>query len=169
MFPHRSIGPHNQWDKFRPARDLRTARRKQRRIPVALILATALFFAFLLADQLRPRVEAALAYVAKVALGPKREEVPLPRRSDSQKRPRPYQTHNRRDLRFSRPELGPFDAYVLDGSRYIRVEGKDSYALVDTTTGKITWITKLDKRRVQVQHNALDKQAANHRETSENR
>jgi len=82
---------------------------------------------------------------------------------------RPYQTHNRRDLRFSRPELGPFDAYVLDGSRYIRVEGKDSYALVDTTTGKITWITKLDKRRVQVQHNALDKQAANHRETSENR
>jgi hypothetical protein len=148
MFPHRSIGPHNDWDKFRPARDLRTARRKQRRIPVALILATALLLAFLLADQLRPRVEAALAYVAKVALGPKREEVPLRRQSDSEKpSARPYQTHYRRDPRFSRTELGPFDAYVLDGSRYIRVEGKDSYALVDTKTGKVTWINKARKYR----------------------
>jgi hypothetical protein len=56
--------------------------------------------------------------------------------------------HNRRDPSSSRsPELGPFDAYVLDGSRYIRIEGKDSYALVDTRTGKVTWITKAGKHQ----------------------
>ena len=88
---------------------------------------------------LRLRVEAALAYVAKVALGPKREEVSAPRPSESGRRSaRRYQTRNRRDPRFSRPpELGPIDAYVLDGGRYIRVEGEESYALVDTRTGKV--------------------------------
>jgi hypothetical protein len=163
MSPQRSTGPHDEWDKFRPAHDLRT-RRRRRRIPVLLIPTTALFFVFLLGDILRPRVKAALAYVANVALRPKREEVSLPRSGDRASRStRPYETHNRRNPRFSRPpELGPFDAYVLDGSRYIRVDGEDSYALVDTTTGKITWITKPDKRRGQVQHSALNKQAANH-------
>jgi hypothetical protein len=147
MSSPRSSGPRDDWNKFRPARDLRTPRRR-RRIPVLLILTPALF-AFLLGDQLRPRVEAALAYVAKVALRPKREEAPRPRPSDRANRSaRPSQRHSRSEPRFSSPpELGPFDAYVLDGSRYIRVEGKDSYALVDTKTGKVTWVGKAHKHR----------------------
>jgi hypothetical protein len=139
-------GPSSHdWNRSRPERDLRPARRK-RRIPVLLLLATALFFAFLLADQLRPRVEAALKYVAKLAVPSTRKEVQFPRSNDSEKRsPRSYRTHNRH-LRFSRStELGPFEAYVLDGNRYIRVEGNDSYALVDSKTGKITWITQAGK------------------------
>jgi hypothetical protein len=99
-----------------------------------------------LAKLLQPHVEAALAYVSKVALG-KREEVPSPRQSDKAKRTaRPSREHNRGERTFSsQPELGPFDAYVLDGDRYIRVEGKDSYALVDTKTGNVTWIGKMRK------------------------
>ena len=54
---------------------------------------------------------------------------------------------NPRAPRFSGPEPGPFDAYVLDGSHYNRVEGKDSVALVDATTGRraqvrtVPWLT----------------------------
>ena len=44
------------------------------------------------------------------------------------------------------PELGPFDAYVLNGNRYIRVEGMNKYGLLDTRTGKITWIKELPQQ-----------------------
>ena len=129
------------WKKFRPAREI--ACRKQRRIRIVLGLATALFFAVLIARLLRPHVVDALTY-AKTALRLTREELPVARATDSETRAlRPH--HKQHNLgpepRFSRtPELGPFDAYILNGDRYIRVEGMSKYALLDTRTGKIIWI-----------------------------
>jgi len=140
--------PHQtDWDKFRPARDLKEVPGRQRRVKTVLVLTTALFFAVLLAQLLRPHIKAALAYVTKVALR-SHGEVTLPHTSDLAKRPaRPTREDNHGERIFtSPPQLGPFDAYVLDGDRYIRVGGKDSYALMDSKTGKVTWISKAQNR-----------------------
>jgi hypothetical protein len=131
------------WDKFRPARDLEIARRKQRRVWAALSVATALFFAVVIVHLLRPNLADALAHVAKAALATSGEDLPAPRVSYSGKRSaqRHRKLHSGPSLSRT-PELGPFDTYVLDGERYIRVEGMTKYALLDTRTGEIIWTTE---------------------------
>jgi hypothetical protein len=133
----------DDWKKFRPASDLKVARQRQRRIRLLLGLATALFFATLIGRLLKPHIVDALTY-AKAALRLPREELPILLPTDSDKRaPRSHRKH--RNLapkpRFSRtPEPGPFDAYILNGDRYLRVEGMSDYALLDTRTGEVIWI-----------------------------
>jgi len=138
--------PDNDWDQFRPARDLQVARRQRRqpRIAFALVLIIALFVAVLVAFRFRLQVENAVANVTKAILESRRPAPVAPPRRTVETR----SLHPRRKLRNLTPErrssgasaLGPFDAYVLDGDRYIRVEGMSKYALLDTRNGKIIWI-----------------------------
>src|SRR5579863_7203168 len=143
----RRVRPADDWDQFRPVRDLRVPpRRRTRQVPLLLVLATILFFVALLAFHFQPEVEGAVAHVAKAVLDlgrPARVIAPT----------RPGETGSLRSRRKPRrlspqvrssgvPALRPFDVYVLDGERYVRVEGMSKYALLDTRTGKIIWIRK---------------------------
>lgn len=133
------------WKEFRTAKDLARARPKRRRVPVVLVVATALFFGTLLARLLKPHVVEALAY-AKAVLVPRPTDLRVPHSIDSKKWSR--RPHGRRREPIPEPKsrrapaLGPFDVYVLNGDRYIRVEGMSKYGILDTRTGKIVWIKK---------------------------
>lgn len=139
-------GPDDDWDNFRPQRDLETVRRNhsQRLVPILLVLATVLFIALMTAWWLRPHIHGAVDDVAKAIRAFSQPELP----SKAKKRPQNQSVirSRKRRHRVSGPshgratELGPFDAYVLNGDRYIRVEGMATYALLDTRTGDIIWI-----------------------------
>ncbi len=138
----------DDWNKFRPVRDLERAHRQRRRVRFVLVVATVLFFAVLIVRLVRPHVTEVLAY-ARATLTSRPKELRIPH---SDLKNRFTRSHRRqRDLfperRVRRPaELGPFDAYVLNGNRYIRVESMNKYGLLDTRTGKITWIKELPQQ-----------------------
>lgn len=137
----------DEWDQFRPLRDLDVPiRKRSRQVPLLLVIATVLFLVALLAIHFQPEVEGAVAHVAKSIL-----DLGRPARIIAPPRPSAMvSVRTRRKLRRLSPQvrssglpvLGPFDVYVLDGDRYIRVEGLSKYALLDTRTGKIIWIRK---------------------------
>ncbi len=132
----------DDWDQFRPARDLKLAPPKRPR--QGLVLATVLVFAVMVAFRFRPEVETAVAHVARAVLDSRQPAWVITRTKVVERRS--IDSHGKR--RIFRPEprsggaaaLGPFDAYVLDGDRYIRIEGMSTYALLDTRTGKVIWI-----------------------------
>jgi len=141
----RHPGPEDDWDQFRPAHDLQVLPGKRSpKVPLLLVLATVLFGAVVVSFHFQPKVKGAVAHIAKAVLDLGRPaRVIAPTKSVAMRSVPP-----RRKLRHLRPEmrargvsaLGPFEAYVLDGDRYIRVEGISQYALLDTRTGKIIWI-----------------------------
>lgn len=114
-----------------------------------LVLATAVFFVALVIHLVKPHVADALAF-AKAALVARPEDVRVSRPPETKKLiVHHHRAHTHRMSKpnvSSGPELGPFDAYVFDGNRYIRIEGMTRYALLDTRTGKIIWITESRQR-----------------------
>ena len=138
-------GPENDWDDFRPERETKLSQRNQSRrpLPIVLALATILLLGAV-ALWLRPQLRGTIADVSKTIRTLGQPELP-PRKKKS----RQVQSVIRHSNRFRRgsgvsprrvADMGPFDAYILDGDRYIRVEGMTKYALLDTRTGEIIWI-----------------------------
>lgn len=139
-------GPENDWDDFRPERETKLAQRNhsRRRLPIVLALVTVVLMGAVAILWLRPYLRGTVADISNTIRAFSQPEVP-PRTKKS----RQVQSVIRHPNRFRRgsgasrdrvAELGPFDAYVLDGDRYIRVEGMTKYALLDTRTGEIIWI-----------------------------
>ena len=147
MFASRStVRPENDWDKFRPERELKLVQRdhSRRRLPIILLFATALLVGVVAALWLRPHLYGTVAEISKAIRAFSQPELP----STAKKRHQ-VQSVIRRPSRLRRSsgvspdrvtEPGPFETYVLNGDRYIRVEGMTKYALLDTRTGEIIWI-----------------------------
>lgn len=138
-------GPENDWDNFRPERELKLVQRShsRRRLPIAVI-ATALLMGAVAVLWLRPQLHVTVSDISTAIRALRQPELPSKTRKSHQ-----VQSVIRHPSRLRRgsgaspgrvTELGPFDAYILDGDRYIRLEGMTKYALLDTRTGEIIWI-----------------------------
>jgi hypothetical protein len=138
--------PQDPWNKFRPVAVQRQQKGpRQGRAKLLLIFICIVAISILVARLLRPHVERGLARMANRLVTLERGEMPAT--PGHAERRTPAARVGRRPLHSAREHsasqaapLGDFDAYILQGDRYVRVQGMSKYALVDMDTGKIIWI-----------------------------
>lgn len=134
--------PADDWEEFRPAR---SSQRSSRSVARKLLASAFLFAAMVLIwVMFKPRISGTVAGIRSVISGLGRSPVA------SSPKQRVAAEKKRRGLRPSsayRPEpetggtaLRPFEVYLLDGDRYIRVAASDRSVLLNTETGETTWI-----------------------------
>ena len=134
--------PVDDWEEFRPAGSSRQPSRSATR---KLLLSAAVFVVLALTWWLFKRpITGAVAEIANAISGPGRPPA-------SSIKPRVAASKTRKEFRFARaqrPEqpkdggtaLRPFEVYLLDGDRYIRVDASNRSVLLNTQTGETTWI-----------------------------
>ena len=143
----------DEWNEFRPEE---FSRRSSRSVGLKLLLSVALVSALLLIWViLKPQIRGTMTQIRKAISGPEQSPVKSSRKRHA------GAAGARRDLRATRdhrPEQptpgeaapGPFEVYLLDGDRYIRVDASDRSVLLNTQTGETTWIdsdTMAENRR----------------------
>lgn len=136
--------PVDDWEEFRPAE---ISRGRSSRSTGSKLLVSVLLFAVLLLVWvlLKPPITGTVAQIRKAISG-------LGQSPAASRKPRVAAGRTRREWQSARPQraqelrdpgsaaLRPFEVYLLDGDRYIRVDASSRSVLLNTQTGETTWI-----------------------------
>lgn len=136
--------PVDEWKEFRPAAV--SSRGRSRSSQPALLILSFLTVVFVLSWVFfRPPIGRTVAEIKKVIseLGRRSAVATTPRAADSAMARRVPQ--RARGARGESPEdgarvPGPFEVYLLDGDRFIRVDSRSRSVLLNMQTGETTWM-----------------------------
>jgi hypothetical protein len=137
--------PGKQVDEFREFRPVAVSSRRQRHstTPKLLILSFLTVVFFLSWIFFRPSISNTVAEIKKVIseLGQAPAAAPTSRATTAVLARKPQ--HVRLGREESLPEAarvpGPFEVYLLDGDRFIRVDARNRSVLLNMKTGETTW------------------------------
>lgn len=137
--------PADEWAQFRP---LEVSRRRQPRsaVPKTLVIASFLFaliFAFWVF--FRPQIRGTMAEIRKAMadLAQARVTARKARPTTAAAARRTLRSTDRERVespRSGNSGPGPFEVYLLDGDRYIRVDSSSRSVLLNMQTGETTWM-----------------------------
>lgn len=134
----------DDWKEFRPLEV--TRRRQSRSLFPKLLLATFLFAGLaVLWLMFKPQIGGAVAEIGRAIsqLGQKQAVSSRPRSGPSavvRKAARPLRTEGGKLLDDAARAPGPFEVYLLDGDRFIRVDSSSRSVLLNVQTGETTWL-----------------------------
>lgn len=137
--------PADEWAEFRPV-EVSSRRRPRSAVPKTLVIATFLFsIIFAVWVFFRPQIRGTMAEI-RTAMA----ELAQARVNGRKSRPATAAVVHRtlRPSARERVELlprsgsgpGPFEVYLLDGDRYIRVDSSSRSVLLNMQTGEATWM-----------------------------
>lgn len=136
--------PVDDWTEFRP---VEASRQKARRsVPTSLLVVTFLFAVLVTVWVLfKPQIAETVAEFSKAV-----SEMGQPRAVSSKSRAtaaaparraaRPVSASSASAPENATREPGPFEVYLLDGDRYVRVDSNDRSVLLNLRTGETTWL-----------------------------
>lgn len=136
--------PADDWKEFRPLEV--TRRRRSRSVPRELIIASFLFVALVIIwvvfkPQIRGTVSEISQAISRLA---QRPAAATKSHSPASAAVRRTQRAAQRGLDERWPDTartpGPFEVYLLDGDRYIRVDSSSRSVLLNLRTGETTWL-----------------------------
>ena len=135
--------PVDDWTEFRPAEV--SPRKMRRSVPTSLLVVTFLFAVLVTVWVLfKPQIAETVAEFSKAVseMGPATTpSKPRPSASISARRAaRPVAASRGTALDSATRVPGPFEVYLLDGDRYVRVESNDRSVLLNMRTGETTWL-----------------------------
>jgi hypothetical protein len=136
--------PVDDWKEFRPLEV--TRRRQSRSLVPKLLLAVFLFTGLAVMWVLfKPQIGGAVAELERAIsqLGQKGAGSSKARSATSavvRKATRPLHTEGGRVLDDAARAPGPFEVYLLDGDRFIRVDSSSRSVLLNMRTGETTWL-----------------------------
>lgn len=135
--------PADQWEEFRPAHA--TPRGSRHSLRFKLLLTVLVFAAITLTwFWFRTPIQGTVAQIKKAISG-----LGQPRTAAKKARAAaPVSVHRtRRESRVEHEawagdagQPGPFEVYLLDGDRYVRVDSSSRSVLLNMQTGEATWI-----------------------------
>lgn len=135
--------PVDEWKEFRPEE---FTRRSSSGVVLKLLVLVFLVAVLLLSwIFFKPSIGGTVAKIQKAISGLR----PSPVASSHKRSVAAERTHREsRSIRAQRVEqptnsaaaLRPFEVYLLDGDRYIRVDASDRSVLLNTRTGETTWV-----------------------------
>ena len=140
------VAPRKQVDEFREFRPAAVSSRQPSRsgFPKLLILSfvTAVFFVSWIL--FRPSLGNTVAEIKKVMSELSRNRVADAPRTASPAMARKAPQHDRLRRGESLPDAaripGPFEVYLLDGDRFVRVDANNRSVLLNMQTGETTWM-----------------------------
>jgi hypothetical protein len=140
------LAARKQVDEFREFRPVAVSSRRSSRsaMPKLVILSFLTVVFFLSWIFFRPSIGSTVAEIKKVIseLGQNRVAATAPRPATSAATRKPQ--HVRLGLRESLPDAaripGPFEVYLLDGDRFVRVDANNRSVLLNVQTGETTWM-----------------------------
>jgi hypothetical protein len=136
--------PADNWDQFRP---LEVTRRRRSRSPLPkLLIATFLFVALVIIwgvfkPQIRGTVSEISQAISRLGQRPAASTKARSAASAAVRRTlRPAQRGLDARWEETARSHGPFEVYLLDGDRYIRVDSSSRSVLLNMRTGETTWL-----------------------------
>ncbi len=136
--------PADDWEEFRPLEVSR--RRRSRSVPRELIIASFLFVALVIIwlvfkPQIRGTVSEISQAISRLAQRPAAATKSHSSASTAARRTsRPAQRGLDERWQGTARTHGPFEVYLLDGDRYIRVDSSSRSVLLNMRTGEATWL-----------------------------
>lgn len=138
--------PADDWAEFRPLEVSHRRQQPRSSVPKTLIIATFLFaliFAFWVF--FRPQIRGTVAEIRKAMADLAQSRVTARKASPATAAAsrRTLRSLDREHAESSRPANsgpGPFEVYLLDGDRYIRVDSSSRSVLLNMRTGETTWM-----------------------------
>ncbi|MGE5205250.1 MAG: hypothetical protein ACM3PW_06520 [Chlamydiota bacterium] len=136
--------PVDDWKEFRPLEV--TRRRQSRSVVPKLLIAIFLFAGFAVMWLLfKPQIGGAVAELGRAIsqLGQKQAVSSKPRSATSavvRKATRVPRTGRGEWVDDAGRPPGPFEVYLLDGDRFIRVDSSSRSVLLNVQTGETTWL-----------------------------
>ena len=140
------LAPRKQVDEFREFRPAAVSSRPPSRsaTPKLLILSFLTVVFFLIWIFFRPSIGSTVAEFKKVISELGRNRVATAPRTATSSVARRVPRHARLGREESLPDAaripGPFEVYLLDGDRFIRVDASNRSVLLNMQTGETTWI-----------------------------
>jgi hypothetical protein len=136
--------PVDDWEEFRPVQA--SPRRSSRSAAPKLLTATLLFIVLVLIwVYFRPSIRGTVAQIRRavaelgqrnVASNRSRNPAPVVAR----RAPRSFAATRGESPKDMARVPGPFEVYLLDGNRYIRVDSSSRSVLLNMQTGETTWM-----------------------------
>src|SRR5690348_11309544 len=140
------VAPPKQVDDFREFRPVAVSPRQPSRsaTPKLLILSFLTVIFFLSWILFRPSIGSTVAEIKKVMSELGRNQVATAPRTATSAVPHRVAQHAREGREESLPGAarlpGPFEVYLLDGDRFIRVDASNRSVLLNMQTGETTWM-----------------------------
>jgi hypothetical protein len=144
------LAPGKQVDEFREFRPVAVSSRRQRHstTPMLLILSFLTVVFFLSWMFFRPSIGQTVAEIKKVISELGRAPAATPASSTTSSAVARKPQHVRQGRGESSPEAaripGPFEVYLLDGDRFVRVDASNRSVLLNMKTGETTWMASSD-------------------------
>lgn len=132
----------DEWEQFRPAEfSRRPSGSVGRKLLVAAVLAAVLAVIWVV---FKPPLTGTVAQIRKAISGlrhssaaPAKRRIAAGRTRREARLARPHRPEQPPDSAAARR---PFEVYLLDGDRYIRLDASNRSVLLNTQTGETTWI-----------------------------
>ena len=140
------VAPRKQVDEFREFRPVAVSSRQPSRsaTPKLLILSFVTLVFFLSWMLFRPSIGTTVAEIKKVMSELGRNRVAEAPRTSTPGVARKAPQHDRLRRGESLPDAarlpGPFEVYLLDGDRFVRVDASNRSVLLNMQTGETTWM-----------------------------
>lgn len=133
--------PVDEWKEFRPAE---FSRRSSASVGPKLLLSAVLVAALaLIWITFKPPITGTVAHIRKAISGLGHSPASPKRRVAAERTrrgPHSARAQQTQLLKDGESALRPFEVYLLDGDRYIRVDASNRSVLLNTQTGEATWV-----------------------------